>query len=128
LINKNKINKINKIENNKNNKMNNIKNNQEEIPSQHGSYIHNDIGILGKCADIFTPLRIKTLSNPGRKNMGIYGALALTFLFVLILMDAYALRNESIIVIINSLLAFVFSIFNLEKMIASILHFFKKFK
>jgi hypothetical protein len=98
------------------------------IPSQHGSYIHNDIGVLGVCADIFTPLRIKTLSNPGRKRMGIYGFLALSLLLILICLNAYALREESVVVIFNSLLAFVFSVFSLEKLISSILHIFKPFK
>ena len=98
------------------------------IPSQHGTYVHDDIGILGTCADIFTPLRIKTLSNPGRKRMGIYGLCALSLLTVLLLLNGYALREESYIVIFNSLLAFAFSLFSLEKIISSILHMFKQFK
>lgn len=86
------------------------------------------IKIRNKASDTFTPLQIKFLTKSGRKHMGIYGILALLFLFILVVINAYALRDESIIVIFNSLLAFVFAIFNLEKLIASLLHMTPPFK
>ena len=79
-------------------------------------------------SDTFTPNQIKFLTTPGRINMGWYGVVALTFLLILTLMNGYALRNESYIVIGNSLLAFVVSLLALEKMIGSILHITKWFK
>lgn len=77
-------------------------------------------------ADTFTPYQIKFLTKSGRKNMGIYGMIALTILFVLTAMNAWALKNESVIVIANSLLAFVVSLLTLEKMISGFLNSFIK--
>ena len=84
-----------------------------------------------KAADTFTPFRIKDLSDAGKKNMGTYGILALSTLFVLTALNLWALivSDADIIVIFNSILAFVVSLFTLEKLIASILHILlKQFK
>lgn len=82
-------------------------------------------------ADTFTPFRIKDLSEEGKRNMGTYGIIALTTLFVLTILNLWALvtSDADIIVIFNSILAFVVSLFTLEKLIASILHILlKQFK
>ena len=63
--------------------------------------------------------------------MGTYGMGALTLLFILTVFNLWALieSDASVIVILNSILAFVVSLFTLEKLIASILHIvFKKFQ
>jgi hypothetical protein len=87
------------------------------------------VKVRNSAADTFTPYQIKFLTKGGRKYMGCYGILALTLLLVLTLMNLYALRNESIIVIVNSLLAFVVSLLTLEKMISGLLNsFIKKFQ
>jgi len=80
-------------------------------------------------ADMFTPLQIKFLSKGGRKYMGWYGIFALALLTFLTLSNAYALKDESIILIINSLLTFVVATLILFKMISGLLNsVLKKFQ
>ena len=89
------------------------------------------IKIRDSASDTFTPFRIKDLSETGKYHMGTYGVAALTLLFVLTVLNLWALieSDASVIVIFNSILAFVVSLFTLEKLIASILHIlFKKFQ
>lgn len=85
--------------------------------------------IRNSASDTFTPYQIKFLSKGGRKYMGCYGVFALSLLLVLTLLNLYALKDEAIIVIVNSLLAFVISLLMLEKMISGLLNsFIKKFQ
>lgn len=60
--------------------------------------------------------------------MGTYGIGALTLLFVLTCLNLWALieSDASVIVILISILAFVVSLFTLEKLIASILYILLK--
>ena len=75
------------------------------------------IKMRNKAADTFTPFRIKDLSDKGKVNMGTYGICALSLLFVLTVLNLWALvkSDASIIVIFNSILAFIVSLFTLEK-------------
>ena len=102
---------------------------EERTKWEAGQDLSKIVKIRNKAADTFTPYQIKFLTKGGRKNMGIYGILALTLLFVLTAMNAWALKDESAIVIVNSLLAFVVSLLTLEKMISGLLNsFIKKFQ
>lgn len=87
------------------------------------------VKVRNSAADTFTPYQIKFLSKGGRKYMGCYGIFALTLLLILTLLNLYALKDEAIIVIVNSLLAFIISLLMLEKMISGLLNsFIKKFQ
>ena len=82
--------------------------------------------IRNSAADTFTPYQIKFLSNNGRNSMGYYGIIALTLLLTCTTLNAYGLRNESPIVIFNSLLASTVSLFTLEKTVSGYLNSFLK--
>ena len=97
---------------------------EQEHPSTY-------LKLRNSASDTFTPLRIKDLSVTGKTYMGTYGLGALSLLFVLTAMNLWALieSDASLIVIFNSILAFVVSFFTLEKLIALILHIvFKQFQ
>jgi len=82
-------------------------------------------------ADTFTPLKIKDLTPTGKKNMGWYGIVALTLLFIILVLDLYGLiqNGESALVIINVMIPITVSLLGLEKLIALVLHIvLKQFK
>lgn len=89
-----------------------------EATQDLGSFVK----VRNSASDTFTPYQIKFLSKGGRKYMGCYGIFALSLLLVLTLLNLYALRDEEIILIANSLLAFVISLLMLEKMISGFLN------
>ena len=90
------------------------------------------IKICNSAADIFTPVEIKFLSNPGRKNMGIYGIYALIFLITMVGLNLYGLiksGEDRPLVLINLLLPSFIFIISTEKFISGLLNsFIKKFQ
>lgn len=108
-----------------------IKSNQLEINDNNDDELSTLIKVRNFSADTFTPLKIKDLSSTGKKNMGWYGMIALTILFIILALDLYGLINngESALVIINVMIPITVALLSLEKLIALILHIvLKQFK
>ncbi len=80
-------------------------------------------------SNVFTPVKIKDLTQNGKKNMGYFGIIALTILIIIVGIDLYALLDENPIVIVNVLLPIIVSLLSVQKAIALGLHIiFNRFK
>ena len=101
---------------------------ESEVEEELGKYIK----LRNSAADTFTPFRIKTLSKPGRKNMGHYGLIAIIILLIIIGLDIYALiasGEKNAVVIVNLMIPIIISFLSIFKIIAAVLHFLlKQFK
>ena len=90
------------------------------------------IKIRNISADLFTPGQIKFLSVKGRRNMGIYGVIALLVLFIIVGFNLYGLiksGEDRPLVLINLIIPSILFILSIEKLIAKLLvALIKRFK
>lgn len=105
---------------------------EERAKWEAGQNIPKSIKVRNIAADLFTPGQIKFLSSTGRRNLGIYGVIALLVLLIIVGLNLYGLiksGEDRPLVLINLLIPSILFILSIEKLIAMLLvALIKRFK
>ena len=106
-------------------------NNQEPRTVEERKALEAELGlpitikILNTSADTFTPKQIKFLSKGGRRNMGIYGILAILIMLIIVGLNLYGLiesGEDRPLILFNLLLPSILFFMTLFTLIAKVLN------